>query len=148
VTIGTNGLSNYRVVTTAGRRLSVVDYGMTSALPVHLPFRLVMGKEWDSSVWAKVYNTNTRDLWRLHGKVEKKERITVPAGSFEAVRVVTMVLWQGKLSTTTAWYAPGVGQVKFWNVVGDWRHDYVLQGARVGNRVYGTFTRMGSSDQG
>ena len=133
------GLSNHRIITTSGHKSAVVDYGSRSDLPVQLPTRLTSDTEWQSRVDAKVYATHTTETYHLRGRVEGEEVIS-------AARVVTVTQWQGKSSTTTAWYAPGVGQIKFTNVTGDWRHTYSLRGARLGDRKYGSFSQNEVAD--
>ena len=64
------------------------------------------------------------DSWTWKGKgmmgleidesneVSGPETVTVPAGKFEAMKVVTKVVQGGAPVTKTYWYAPGVGMVK------------------------------------
>lgn len=64
------------------------------------------------------------DSWKWKGKgmmdleidesneVSGPEAVSVPAGSFEAMKVMTKVVQGGAPVTKTYWYAPGVGLVK------------------------------------
>ena len=64
------------------------------------------------------------DSWRWKGKgmmgveidesndVSGPETVSVPAGKFEAMKVMTKVIQGGALVTKTYWYAPSVGLVK------------------------------------
>ena len=64
------------------------------------------------------------DSWHWKGKgmmgleidesnqVAGPETVTVPAGKFEAMKVMTNVVQGGARVTKTYWYAPGVGLVK------------------------------------
>ncbi len=44
--------------------------------------------------------------------VSGPETVSVPAGKFEAMKVMTKVIQGGALVTKTYWYAPSVGLVK------------------------------------
>ncbi|HMH45445.1 MAG TPA: hypothetical protein VK557_18300 [Pyrinomonadaceae bacterium] len=64
------------------------------------------------------------DSWQWKGKgmmgldidesnqVSGPETVSVPAGSFDAMKVITKVVQGGSPVTKTYWYAPGVGMVK------------------------------------
>jgi hypothetical protein len=64
------------------------------------------------------------DSWQWKGKgmmgleidesnhVSGPETVSVPAGSFDAMKVMTKVVQGGAPVTKTYWYAPGIGMVK------------------------------------
>ena len=64
------------------------------------------------------------DSWQWKGKgmmgleidesnqVSGPETVSVPAGSFDAMKVITKVVQGGAPVTKTYWYAPGIGMVK------------------------------------
>lgn len=139
ITMASTGMSTYRIITTSNRLSAIVDYGNFRKLPVNLPANLTPGRSWDSKVNAMIYVTGSIKPYRLHGGISKTETITVPAGVFQTLRVTTSIDYQGHRSQTTAWYAPGVGQVKFSNQAGKLTHEYELQGVTVSGRTAGTF---------
>jgi hypothetical protein len=52
--------------------------------------------------------------WEAQSWVLDRERVTVPAGSYRAIPVVTEMRWKAAFVPleTTTWFAPGVGLVK------------------------------------
>lgn len=51
--------------------------------------------------------------YSLTSVIEQFERVSVPAGAFDALRVKLTLNIAGVISEGTYWFAPGVGQVKF-----------------------------------
>lgn len=135
------GLSNFRVITTKGRQSAIVEYGKPANLLVNLPPKLAPGKKWDSQVHATIYITGVMKPYRVHGEVGKVEKVTVPAGNFKAIKVATTTVFQGTRSATTAWYVPGLGQVKFVNRTDEWKHVYQLQAVEIGGKRLGRFEK-------
>jgi hypothetical protein len=54
------------------------------------------------------------------------EWVTVPAGRFHAMKIVSQVSSGGAPVTKTYWYAPGVGCVKSWSEAGQIKYGYEL----------------------
>lgn len=72
-----------------------------------LRFPLVPGATWTWNGTARA-NTQVEEKSRVSGK----ETLEVPAGRFEAVKVVTEIVQGGAAATKTSWFAPGVGLVR------------------------------------
>jgi hypothetical protein len=141
LTLTPQGLSNFRVITTKGRLSAIVEYGKPGKLIVNLPSHLSPGRKWDSKAHASLFIVGKIKPYKLHGEVGDVETVTVPAGTFKAIRVTTTTEFEGKQSHTTAWYVPGVGQVRFVNKAGELRHMYQLQAAEIGRKTVGSFAR-------
>lgn len=84
------------------------------------PFELEVGKEYEP-ITAKIKGNMqgmelSMDLSMENRKAEAKESVTVPAGTFECVKLVEelviKVMGQEQITETTSWYAIGVGLVK------------------------------------
>ncbi len=52
-------------------------------------------------------------LLKSVNKIVGEEKVEVPAGTFKAVRINAVVTFDTCEATTSRWYAPGVGLVKF-----------------------------------
>lgn len=93
-----------------------VDYEFTQPYPAYeLP--LDVGKSWSVRVSATNPVTGKRNSVRIDGDVVGSERITVPAGSFDTVKIKRRVYagdWSGFMYETniyeTEWYAPALGR--------------------------------------
>lgn len=85
---------------------------------VALPFPLHAGKKWRSYVMATDPATGRTNRVRIDGAVEGWQRLRVPAGEFDALKVVRHV-YAGNFDyfrteediTETDWYAPQIGAV-------------------------------------
>jgi hypothetical protein len=73
----------------------------------YLPNPLVVGREWR---WTGKDPTQVEH--QESSKVVGMEEVTVPAGKFRAMKVVTEITGGGAAKTVTNWYADGVGLVK------------------------------------
>jgi len=73
----------------------------------HLPDPLVAGAKWESK--GKDYTQVERHESSV---VSGPEQVTVPAGKFRAMKVVTQIASDTAKMTRTCWYADGVGLVK------------------------------------
>jgi hypothetical protein len=73
----------------------------------YLPDPLVPGAKWN---WAGKDHTQTERSEKSH--VEGFEQVTVVAGKFRALKVVSVVTGAATPMTKTSWYAEGVGLVK------------------------------------
>lgn len=66
----------------------------------------------DVSVWVLKARLKAGESWKVADggtrAVSGPEEVKVPAGTFQALKVV----WQADGRTLTSWYAPGVGEVK------------------------------------
>ena len=88
------------------------DYEFASALPVYAD-----GGSWSVRVNAVDPATGKRSSVRVDGEVVGKERITVPAGTFDTVKIMRRIYagdWDGFLRETNIteleWYAPAIGR--------------------------------------
>ena len=88
------------------------DYEFASALPVYAD-----GGSWSVRVNAVDPATGKRSSVRVDGEVVGKERITVPAGTFDTVKIMRRIYagdWDGFMRETqiveTDWYAPALGR--------------------------------------
>jgi hypothetical protein len=90
--------------------MSVSDKGLSQ----------VNGAEAGLDAWVLELSHKPGDDWEVERKsgiefrrMGKMEKVTVPAGTFEAIRVeVTRCLLSDSMRNTIEWYAPGVGVVK------------------------------------
>jgi hypothetical protein len=73
----------------------------------YLPNPLVVGQKWE---WNGKDPTQVE--YRERSRVDAAEEVTVPAGKFRAMKVVTEVTGGSTAKTVTKWYAEGVGLVK------------------------------------
>ena len=73
----------------------------------YLPNPLVVGQKWE---WSGQDPTQVEH--REASRVVGVETVTVPAGKFRAMKVISEVSNGGPLMTKTSWYADGVGLVK------------------------------------
>ena len=73
----------------------------------HLPNPLVVGREWK---WSGKDPTQVE--YQESSRVVAVEQVTVPAGKFRAMKVVTEISSGRASKTKTNWYADGVGLVK------------------------------------
>ena len=83
-----------------------------------LPFPLESGKAWQAYVKATDPETGRANRVRIDGKMLGWERVKVPAGEFDAIKVRRMVYaGNADVFTTeehiieTDWYAPKLGQI-------------------------------------
>ena len=94
-----------------------VEYEFTTAYPAFV-FPLDSGKSWSTRVGARVPATGETRSVRVDGRVMGTERVRVPAGEFDAVKVRRLV-YPGDgtyfLPETHVveidWYAPALGRV-------------------------------------
>ena len=88
------------------------DYEFASALPVY-----ASGGSWSARIDAVDTATGKRNSVRVDGEVLGSERITVPAGTFDTIKIMRRVYagdWDGFMREThiveTDWYAPALGR--------------------------------------
>lgn len=88
------------------------DYEFASALPVYAD-----GGSWSVRVNAVDPATGKRSSVRVDGEVVGSERITVPAGTFDTIKIMRRIYagdWDGFMRETqiveTDWYAPALGR--------------------------------------
>lgn len=88
------------------------DYDFSSALPVYAE-----SGTWSVRVNATDAATGRRNSVRVDGEVVGRERITVPAGSFDTIKITRRVYagdWDGFMRETniveTDWYVPALGR--------------------------------------
>lgn len=78
---------------------------------LRIPFPVKVGQEW---TWdGKEYVNDETHTVNIKAKVSKFEKITLPAGSFETLRVeTTLETSNGTKNVLTEWYAKDLGMVK------------------------------------
>lgn len=94
-----------------------VEYAFASAYPAFV-YPLEAGKSWSLRVRARVADDPRGRSVRVDGKVVGSERVRVPAGEFEAIKVRRLVYPgdAGNFQSETHiiefdWYAPALGRV-------------------------------------
>lgn len=100
----------------SGAQLEVVE----SSGDIMYPFDFVVGKEYEGAtakIKGKIQGMDlTIDMSMENRKAEAKESVTVPAGTFECIKVVEELVMkfmgQEQITETATWYAPGVGMIK------------------------------------
>jgi hypothetical protein len=120
------------------------DHEFSPALPViSTP---ATGQSWSTRVNAKILSENKVRVVRVTGRVSGTERISVPAGEFDTVKI-RLDIYAGdpgdfKSEThisETMWYAPSIGRSVRTETKSVWRN---LDGCRFGNcSRYGDWTR-------
>jgi len=92
------------------------DYEFASALPVYVP-QADAGGSWSARVDALDPATGQRISVRVDGELLGNERITVPAGTFDTIKIMRRTYagdWDGFKREThiveTDWYAPALGR--------------------------------------
>ena len=93
-----------------------VDYEFTNPYPAYM-FPLDTGKSWSVRVDAVNPATGRRNSVRIDGQVVGAERISVPAGAFDTIKIKRRV-YAGDWNTftfetniyETEWYAPALGR--------------------------------------
>lgn len=93
----------------------LVDYEFAPALPAYV-FPLDPGKSWSVRVNAAIPTGQVRSV-RVDGKVLGSERIRLPAGEFDTVKIRRLVysgdadsfLWETRIIEFD-WYAPALGR--------------------------------------
>jgi len=73
----------------------------------YLPIHLKVGQKWE---WSGKDPTQVE--FHETSRVVGRETVTVPAGQFRAMKVVTEITGNSAVKTRTNWYAEGVGLVK------------------------------------
>ncbi len=93
-----------------------VDYEFASAFPAYV-FPLEPRRSWSVRLNAVNPSTGRRNSVRVDGKVIGAEKVSVPAGSFDAIKVTRRVYagdWDGPRHETniieTDWYVPQLGR--------------------------------------
>ena len=78
---------------------------------LRIPFPVKVGQEW---TWdGKEYVNDETHTVNIKAKASKFEKITLPAGSFETLRVeTTLETSNGTKNVLTEWYAKDLGMVK------------------------------------
>jgi len=82
---------------------------------------LVAGAQWG---WQGTDYTQTE--MQEDNQVTGPEEVTVPAGKFQAMKVVSKVAGTSAPLTRTSWYAPGVGMVKSTSEAGQIKYGWEL----------------------
>uniref|UniRef100_A0A832G8L3 DUF3108 domain-containing protein n=1 Tax=Ignavibacterium album TaxID=591197 RepID=A0A832G8L3_9BACT len=85
-------------------------YNYDRLLP-RIKYPFVVGQSWE---W-KGYEFNEDEKYSLNVKsvIEEKNLITIPAGKFETIKVITTIeSSSGTKNTVTEWYSEGIGIVK------------------------------------
>jgi hypothetical protein len=100
-----------------------VEYEFAPALPV-----LTNGKTWSTRVNAKVPSENASRSVRIDGQVLGNERVRVPAGEFDTVKIHRIIYsgdWDYLRSETRIveldWYAPALGRTVRSETRSGWR---------------------------
>lgn len=83
----------------------------------HLPNPLIEGKTWEWSGKDQSGNDRHEDT-----RVAGFEEVTVVAGKFRAMKVISKITGAAQLMTKTYWYADGVGMVKTTTEAGDTKY--------------------------
>ncbi len=94
----------------------LVEYEFAAAYPAY-QFPLETGKSWSMRVMATVTGTKQRRSVRVDAEVLGPERVTVPAGTFDAIKIRRQV-YAGDEDTPhnetqiveEDWYAPALGR--------------------------------------
>lgn len=78
---------------------------------LHIPFPLVPGNEWH---WSGIeYTNNDSTEITVKGKVLNKEKISVPAGNFESIKLETIIENNSNSKNIiTEWFSEGVELIK------------------------------------
>lgn len=104
-----------------------VEYDFATAYPAYA-FPLEPDKSWSLRVNATDPATGRRNSVRVDGTVLGAERIRVPAGEFDTIRIRRLVYggdWDGFLTETriyeTDWYAPALGRAVRTESKSEWR---------------------------
>ena len=101
------------------REMNPVDRGKMHFEPAYprYVFPLAPGKEWRSQATGENPSLGRRWRYRFEGKVVGWEKIKVPAGEFDALKVEVVAYYQGEEVNTnggsgqlneTSWFAPAV----------------------------------------
>lgn len=139
------GLPRTEILTTVGQWLrrpldnhgAPVEYAFSPALPVVPP--AVEGKTWSIRVHAEAAGDSRARSVRVDGEVLGHEKITVPAGTFDTVKI-RRTIYPGDTEyfrtetqiTEVDWYAPALGR----SVRTDTRSRWRQPGCRLGNCEY------------
>jgi hypothetical protein len=127
-----------------GRRWEMVSENLSdnrqlsfSPALVSLPFPLQPGKSWRQDVVATDSFSGKSSRWRLYGRVRGWEKVKVPAGEFDAIKIVRDLYlddadWRRSQTRRTErdWYAP---EVK-WIVKQELSEEYLDQDGELGFR--------------
>ena len=103
------------------------DYEFSAAFPAY-DFPLEPGKKWTARLNAVIPATGARRSVRIDAKVGGTERIQVPAGAFDTVKI-SRVIYAGDADlprtetniVETEWYAPALGRAVRLVTTSDWR---------------------------
>lgn len=101
------------------REMNPIDRGNTHFAPAfgRYAFPLEAGKEWSSDATGDNPVVGKHWRYRFKGKALGWEKVTVPAGEFDALKIVVTAYYQGEevgsnggsgQSNETVWYAPAV----------------------------------------
>lgn len=113
--------------------LNPIDRGKMHFAPYYAryAFPLVPGKEWKADATGENPAAGRHWRYQIKGKALGWEKVTVPAGEFDAIRVEVSSYYQGEetgqrggtgLSRETVWYAPAVNNfVRLEYQDTDWR---------------------------
>jgi hypothetical protein len=104
-------------IATYTREWNPVDVGSARYEPnlKDLAFPLQVGKKWDASADKMLFSNGKHGKFYLKGEVAALEKVTVPAGNFDAYKINVVLDAQGTdedanigHTVETYWYAPSV----------------------------------------
>lgn len=104
------GKVDYRhAISVSDKGLAVVD---TDVSDLDEPSWLLKLPHKAGNKWDYVIALPGVGKWKGKAIADGTEKVEVPAGKFEAIRVKLDITFAGDRRQTTAWYAPGVGMLK------------------------------------
>jgi hypothetical protein len=95
-----------------GSAMESPEWTRTGASPRFFAFPLAVGKKWSFDYVQKGKTTPYTTRWQYDAEVMAVEKVKVPAGEFDAFKVVYKGYWNnqtgsgGGSATVTNWYAP------------------------------------------
>jgi len=108
---GSRSVTNSRV----GSSTHVSKY---DPLPLLFPYELKVGKEWKTT-YKSYYSNNSHLVSNVEEvcKIVGKERISVPAGTFDCYIIERMLAEKETEQAVRQWFSPGIGIVKIASTV-------------------------------
>jgi hypothetical protein len=99
----------HHAISVSDKGLAVVDTSVSDldepSWLLKLPHKA--GNKWDYGIAPACVGQ-----WKGTALADGPEKVTVPAGRFEAIRVKVDITFAGDRRRVTTWYAPGIGKVK------------------------------------
>ncbi len=99
----------HNVVSVSDKGLCIVD---TNVSDLDEPMWLLKLPHKDGNKWDFVIAPAAIGKWKGTAVASGPDKVEVPAGKFEAIRVELDITFAGDRTRITTWYAPGVGNVK------------------------------------